>query len=374
MNNAGPSVCFGFDSQPGHQKEANRGGLRTTSYGATTEGATWGGTGAFAAKVGGVWDALLSEGRNWWLFANSDCHFVDGDFFPGEYQKNKTFITQKNNPQAIVDGLRSGNSYVVMGDLIDSLDFKIGTATMGQTYTVTSGNKATLNIIVHDPQSDNFNTYSSFTNPELDHIDIIAGTITSKIDPSSPDYTLATVATTSVIARFGKTTYTDTKGITTQLWTDLGNGYKQISFETTITGKMYFRLRGTHHAFGVDGTQIDSEGNPLVDPFGSNTAAKAFEDLWFYSNPVFVEKSVPAPVKNAVKSTVKVYPNPAQEILNIAFSEPQNGEVTLFDLTGKAVVKSTLNGETTKQISLQGISKGIYTIQAGNLFQKVAVE
>jgi hypothetical protein len=64
MNNLGPTVCFGFDSQPGHQKEANRGGYRTSSYGATAEGATWGGNGYFAAKVGGVWDALLSEGRH----------------------------------------------------------------------------------------------------------------------------------------------------------------------------------------------------------------------------------------------------------------------------------------------------------------------
>jgi len=377
MNNAGPSVCFGFDSQSGHQKSSNRGGLNTGSYGSTgtvtgVDGATWGGTGAFSAKIGGVWDALLSEGRSWWLFANSDCHYVDGDFFPGEYQKTKTLVAAKNNPQMIVDGLRSGNSYIVMGDLIDSLNFKVGTASMGQNFSTTS-DKATISIIVHDPQGSNFNTYSSFTNPELDHIDLIAGTVSSKIDPASPDYSVGTVSTTSVIARFGKTASTN-GGITTQVWTDLGNGYKQITYEATVTGKMYFRLRGTHHAFGAADTQIDADGNPLVDPFGTNNAAKAFEDLWFYSNPVYVEKTgvTSAPAIKSDKMTV--FPNPANEMLNITFAKAQSGEISLSDLSGKCVLKSILNEESTKQISVRGLSKGVYVLNAVGYFQKVVVE
>ncbi len=227
MNNAGPTVCFGFDSQPGHQKESNRGGYRTSSYGATTEGATWGGTGYFAAKVGGVWDALLSEGRKWWLFANSDCHFADGDFFPCEYQKTKVFVKDIKSPQAMVDGLRSGNSYVVMGDLIDSLSFTIGDSTMGSTLS-TDENTVTIKIIVRDPQVDNNNnTYSTLKNPELDHIDLIAGKVTSLIVPTSAEYSVDNVTTTSVVARFGKTAHTDANGITTIPWEDLVNGVKK---------------------------------------------------------------------------------------------------------------------------------------------------
>src|SRR5665647_2868246 len=116
MNNAAPTVCFGFESMPGHQKDAGRGGYSTSAVG----GGTFGGAGYFSAILGGLWDSMLSEGRNFWLFANSDSHNEAGDFYPGEYQKNYTYTTGKS-AQNIVDGLRSGNTWVVEGDLIDSL-------------------------------------------------------------------------------------------------------------------------------------------------------------------------------------------------------------------------------------------------------------
>ncbi len=40
--------------------------------------------------------------------------------------------------------------------------------------------------------------------PVVDHIDLIAGEIRGKIDPSSPDYTNATNETAKVIATFKK--------------------------------------------------------------------------------------------------------------------------------------------------------------------------
>jgi len=375
MNNAGPSVCFGFDSQPGHQKEANRGGYRTSSYGAIAEGATWGGTGYFAAKVGGVWDALLSEGRKWWLFANSDCHFSDGDFFPGEYQKTKVFVKDTKNPQSMVDGLRSGNSYVVMGDLIDSLSFTVGTANMGETY-ISDNDNVVVNIIVHDPQVDNNNnTYSALKNPELDHIDLIAGKVTSLIDPQSPDYTVDNVTTTSVIARFGKNVYTDANGLTTIPWEDLGNGFKKITYSVSLNNQnMYFRLRGTHHAFGDPNAEIDDKGNPLVDPFSVNTAEKAFNDLWFYSNPVFVKKSNQAGISSPKSEGISIYPNPAKNMVSIHFAEPQTGTVKIMDMSGKCVMESEINNAKDEQLSLNTFPKGIYFIQVNDLTNKMIVE
>jgi len=375
MNNAGPTVCFGFDSQPGHQKEPNRGGYRTSSYGATTEGATWGGTGYFAAKVGGVWDALLSEGRKWWLFANSDCHFADGDFFPGEYQKTKVFVKDIKSPQAMVDGLRSGNSYVVMGDLIDSLSFTIGDSTMGSTLS-TDENTVTIKIIVRDPQVDNNNnTYSTLKNPELDHIDLIAGKVTSLIAPTSAEYSVDNVTTTSVVARFGKTAHTDANGITTIPWEDLGNGVKKINYTFTLTNpNMYFRLRGTHHAFGDVNAEIDDKGNPLVDKFGENTAEKAFNDLWFYSNPIFVTKNNQAGISSPKSESISIYPNPAKDMVSIHFAEPQTGTIKIMDMSGKCIMESGINNAKDEQISLNTFPKGIYFVKINDLTKKMIVE
>ncbi|GFE88422.1 hypothetical protein GCM10011488_33760 [Steroidobacter agaridevorans] len=164
FNNAAPKVAFGFESQPGHGASDNRGeyspdrnsigGVRVDSVGGTT----WGGTGVYAAQVGGVWDALLGEGRNWWFFASSDWHnrgsFAPDDrrstqdFYPGEYQRDFVMVRQDSRdnrdkdygwhnarwnhhddkdriskPHEIVDGLRSGNSFAASGQLIDRLAF-----------------------------------------------------------------------------------------------------------------------------------------------------------------------------------------------------------------------------------------------------------
>jgi hypothetical protein len=164
FNNAAPKIAFGFESQPGHGASDNRGeyspdrnsinGVRVDSVGGTT----WGGTGVYAGQIGGVWDALLGDGRNWWFFASSDWHnrgsFAPDDrrstqdFYPGEYQRDFVMVRQSDrdndhghgkghdkgrdkgrdkdnlsSPRQIVDGLRSGNSWASSGQLIDRLAF-----------------------------------------------------------------------------------------------------------------------------------------------------------------------------------------------------------------------------------------------------------
>lgn len=228
FNNAGPRVAFGFESQPGHGASDRRGeyNLRRNAIGSvrydSVGGTTFGGTGVYAGQVGGVWDALLGEGRNWWFFASSDWHSrgafsvddrrSDNDFWPGEYQRNYTLVrhghTDKKQvgPQMIVDGLRSGNNWVDSGQLIDRLAFvacavparawhhfgrhaealgeaavealalaaaKNNTdkdlrhcATMGEKLEVKPGSDIVVAIAVRDPKGKSYSPYS-FPNPSL---------------------------------------------------------------------------------------------------------------------------------------------------------------------------------------------------------------
>ena len=297
MNSTAPDICFGFESIPGHHRETTRprGLYETTSVG----GSTYGGAGIYSAKIGGVWDALLTEGRRFWLFSNSDCHSEVGDFYPGEYQKNYTFTTGKS-AQNIVDGLRSGNTWVVTGDLIDSLIYTVepvGTekmhVSMGSRLDIAAGKVVQITIRARDPQTNNFNNYSNYKNPTLNHIDIIQGKITGMLAPSSLDYEKDTVNTTSVIARFDANgNITDANGLVSKKWKSYGNGWVEMSLIIpNITNSAYFRLRGTNHGLAVP-NETDGDGNPLPDILMEpNNAAKAFADLWFYSNPVFVYTS-----------------------------------------------------------------------------------
>lgn len=252
FNNAGPTVAFGFESQPGHGASDRRGeyNLRRNNIGGvrydSVGGTTFGGTGVYAAQVGGVWDALLGEGRNWWFFASSDWHSrgafsvddrrSDNDFWPGEYQRNYTMVRKgsgRATPQTIVDGLRSGNTWTDSGQLIDRLAFvacasyagpayrsnaKVealavgaamgntdidvaGCVTMGEKLKVRKGADIVVSIVVRDPAGKSFSPYS-FPNPSLlqvginqpldmpvlDHVDVIRGLVTGYKAPGSADY------------------------------------------------------------------------------------------------------------------------------------------------------------------------------------------
>jgi hypothetical protein len=264
FNNAAPQVAFGFESQPGHGASDRRGeyNLRRNNFGSSsapnrfdsTGGTTFGGTGVYAAQVGGVWDALLGEGRNWWFFASSDWHSrgafagddrrSDNDFWPGEYQRNYTFVRhghKRVTPQMIVDGLRSGNNWVDSGQLIDRLAFVAcavsprvadrsgrfvesigeqvvealalnaakhntdfdwrGCVTMGEKLVVKPGSEVIMAIAVCDPEGKSFSPYS-FPNPSLaqvgvtqpldepvlDRVDVIRGLVTGYKQPGASDY------------------------------------------------------------------------------------------------------------------------------------------------------------------------------------------
>ena len=96
FNNAAPDICFGFEGVPGHQAGTNRGEFSSGASG----GGTYGGAGIYTARTGGLWDALLGEGRRWFNFASSDCHTHwdagGSDYYPGEYQKTWTYMVDED--------------------------------------------------------------------------------------------------------------------------------------------------------------------------------------------------------------------------------------------------------------------------------------
>lgn len=414
LNNAGPRVAFGMETQPGHGASAERGeyspgrnnfgGVRVDSVGGTT----YGGTGIYGAQIGGVWDALLGEGRNWWFFASSDWHNRGSfgsddrrstlDFYPGEYQRNYTMVRNgadpKLRPQAIVDGLRTGNTYVTAGQLIDRLAFVAcvsypgpasrsniavenlavnaalnqtdidvpGCATMGEKLVVRPGADIVVSIVVRDPAGTNYSPYS-FPNPSLaqvginqpldrpvlDHIDVIRGLVTGYKQPGAADYsgewprdwlTNPNMANVPVAAKNTSAALLRTFNSTN--WSTVAGNpeFLKMTFRlNAVSASQYLRLRGTNLPPSVP-FETDANGNPLADIHtnattttatdigtlkipcnvtGTNVPSNsvtfsgtgidgcpnhmpslngqrwvafdvaAWADLWFYSNPIFVQ-------------------------------------------------------------------------------------
>lgn len=300
LNDAAPSVFFGFESLPGHQKSSNRGEYSASSMG----GGTYGGCGIFSARVGGLWDNMLAEGRNFWLFASSDFHATGNDFWPGEYQKTYSAVgdTASFDAQDIVDSLRSGNAYVVNGDLINDLKFTVtndttgGTATMGEFLPMAAGDNVTISIRFKSPAANN-NGDSNLVNL----VQLIEGDLINQLSPA--DYANyicrasdgaivdgadnpADVSHASVLKLFDRGAAEPG-----QFTVDL-DGYTVLTYTTTVNGQKYFRIRGSNNTLGNG--EVDAFGNPVLDTPGQNTAALAWSDLWFYSNPVGVPEPATA--------------------------------------------------------------------------------
>ncbi len=367
MNNAGPDVCFGFESMPGHQKSSGRGGYSTSADG----GGTYGGCGTYAATIGGLWDAMLSEGRKFWLFASSDFHDVNGDFYPGEYQKTYTYVTDKKDPKAIVNGLRSGNSWVVEGDLIDVLDFSLksdNVAYMGETVSCEDG-YALVEVIIRDPETDN----NFGMNPVLDHVDVIMGDLTGMVAPTDTNYNTPEASGARIIARFDENGgVTSPNGIESKPWMKVENGKVLIYFAIRVVDGCYIRLRGTNQPLALAG-ETDENGNPVLDfEMGDNDSTKAVNDLWFYSNPIFAvsdkvydDKSLKSGLQEEdVTSSgiiedmgdVFVYPNPANDV--VYFSNVKaNSAIEVYNMSGTLVLNGTTQGNS---LNVSSLKSGIY--------------
>jgi hypothetical protein len=266
-----PDVFIGFEGMPGHHRKPTRGNY---GQGGGSRNRTWGGADYCLAHVGGLWDALLGEGRRLWIIVNSDFHTTAADFWPGVYTRTGV-AANGHNARAWLDGMKSGEMFVALGDLLSELDFTIDDSircvSMGGTLATRSSDLLVTIRFTCPATDDNGGSV------RVDHIDLISGAIGSVIDPSDPAYRSPVNPTTRVLRRF-----------TTRDWT-IENGTFVIRTKVRCTRSTYFRLRGTSLAVGTPG-EVDGNGNPLMDEDYMNTDSIAWRDRWFYSNPVFVYK------------------------------------------------------------------------------------
>ena len=269
-NDAAPNVAVGMEGAPGHQaatleREGNIGPGKRGGYGNYP---TLGGYDQMTARLGGFWDSLLGEGRRWWITATSDSHkhWREGgsDFWPGEY--SKTYVHALKTHDDILDGLRSGRIFVTTGDLISELYVTVSTglegeahghANIGETLVLPAPlRNAVVTIRFKHPSGPNVRGLR----PRVARVDLILGAVTGK----SADPHLVANPSTRVERRFEAAQWTEEDGFLT-----IRHALNRIE------GDFYVRVRGTNSA----------ELEPAIDPDGEDP----WSDLWFYSNPIFVQ-------------------------------------------------------------------------------------
>ena len=338
FNNAGPTVAFGIES-PGHMAQVTSKG---STYGSgAVGGGTYGLAGIYTAKVGGLWDGMLAEGRNYFLFVSSDWHdrgtfgardsASTSDFIPGEF--SKLYVPNKPALRArdILDGMRSGNTFSVNGDLLGpEFTYRARVrgdwTTMGETLAVRPGDTVTVQMQMVVPARNN--SPYSFNNPiletvgikqplnkpSLDHVDLITSPITGVVQPTDPNYAVPNAAGVAgaAIVYNSEAVIAQTINVGDMTVTPLSDGSTRLAFRTTFTaGNMpfYIRARGTNLPTSVPSV-TDSAGNPLIDTGMTNITCAdpacpahlevidrtsrvsadvaGWSNLWFYANPIFI--------------------------------------------------------------------------------------
>jgi hypothetical protein len=275
-NDIAPEIYRGMEGAPGHQAGAlapdgtlkkdaqgrpagNRGG-----YG--NDGArTLGGFDQMTAIVGGLWDSMLGEGRRFWIVATSDSHrnYADtaspgSDFWPGQYQK--TYVKARRTYTDILDNLRDGRIFVVSGDLIRELEVEAAAdgeaAEIGGALRVAGGADVRVTIRFTVPAQPN----AHGDTPAVARVDLVTGDVRGP----AANLNLNANDTAKVAARFAPADWSCRDGVCT-ITTTL----------PAVSRNMYLRVRGTNTA----------ELEPQMDQAGEDPWA----DLWFYSNPIFIE-------------------------------------------------------------------------------------
>lgn len=262
-----PTVYRGMEGAPGHQAralapdQAVKGAGTRGSYGRRSP--TLGGFDQMTAVVGGVWDALLGEGRRFWITAGSDLHIHHSetvlkgrDFWPGEF--HKTYVLAAPSYEDVFNGLREGRFFVTAGDLVTAVDVTAAAegrqATMGGSLQVAAG--SAVEVVIR------FRVPDAGTRPPgasgLKRVDLIVGDV-QRGRPASGDRNQSA----RVIGRYEASAWSARDG--------------EFQIQTTIPSakNMYLRIRGTS----------TSDPEPVADDGGENP----WTDLWFYSNPIFVE-------------------------------------------------------------------------------------
>ncbi len=249
-HDAAPKVLVGMEGAPGHQATTEHRGLYRDAA-----APTMGGFDQMTAQVGGVWDTMLAEGRRFWITATSDSHvnLRDGgrDFDPGQY--SKTYVWARRDAGDILDGLRQGRMFAVTGDLIDALELHVSdagghVATLGDTLTLAPGAAMQVRLKVRQPAAANRHGQHS----TLRHIELIVG------EPGVD----------------GVPRMQTRRFVPAQFQRD--GDWLSVAWELPAPSHGGFvRVRGSS----------TGEAVPLPDVAGEDP----WQDLWFYSNPVFIE-------------------------------------------------------------------------------------
>ncbi|SFP47644.1 hypothetical protein [Amycolatopsis rubida] len=181
---------------------------------------TFGGWDWTTAKVGGLWDSLLAEGKPWWITTNSDSHYNRGDrlvrpsvpdswyertgkypdpvdsgipqlsapyadFYPAEFSRTVVGV-RRPGFEGVLEGLRAGRIWLSHGGLAQQLEVGVfgggDCATFGGRLSVRRG--STVTVVVSAVTA--YRPNGSGSVPRLGRLDLISGPAADRDTMTAP--------------------------------------------------------------------------------------------------------------------------------------------------------------------------------------------
>ncbi|MDB2471944.1 T9SS type A sorting domain-containing protein [Flavobacteriaceae bacterium] len=114
---------------------------------------------------------------------------------------------------------------------------------------------------------------------------------------------------------------------------------------------------------------FDLTAGPEVTPTDPFTIDTGYETSCTYSGGVFGEKEIGIINKNSLR----LFPNPMsltnQKSLNIKLALNTSAKITIYDITGKVVLKDNMDNTTFKPVDVAALVNGIYMLKIStNIF------
>ena len=131
---------------------------------------------------------------------------------------------------------------------------------------------------------------------------------------------------------------------------------------TTIGDYQKFTLTdlcGVYNIKGFNNFYVSSENGSAAGLTCNRTAPGGWEYFnWGISGTIVLStKSIENKENN-----YSIFPNPARDIITVSSLTSKNAKITVYDLNGRAVITTSINGNQ-KEIEVNQISRGIYLMK-----------
>ncbi|MCB0736208.1 MAG: T9SS type A sorting domain-containing protein [Bacteroidetes bacterium] len=138
--------------------------------------------------------------------------------------------------------------------------------------------------------------------------------------------------------------------------------FKDSIFNILLITDSLGNIIGTNRKFRVERVRhlYQSEAVSYKSISSWDTLSKDWrtESSWVYHNSKYNALSTPTPSK---QNTLKLYPNPATQLLNIESKEPIQ-QIVIYNIQGQELEHKTLN-VTSTQLNISHLPKGTYLLQ-----------